>query len=997
MEGEQENIPLEQIAGRLLQDNFLLTALELHLELIEAGRELSTLKEFFSNPANFERQTSPPSATSIDFPFGYTRARSQSQATLDSLDISRLSEDGTDERIAVLEFELRKAKETISGLRTSLTQFSSEREVHVTSSKTNSISSEAIRPHEQRALNFLVNEYLLRQGYKLTAVTFSDENNEQDFDDWDDVGLNIPRPPELPQLYRVTHKETNEIECQTEESVYFEEEITRLNTKCNYLEQKLEEAISREQSEPNKILDLVDVSTDTSDIPVPEIKTVSVEPPARVNSKFEAAAAEDEEELRKLPDLFHSTLLRLLSISPDRLRPVESLLHLLLETLPSVISSKKEESIPLILAAIPEAKSSDQCSTLISLLLNIRKKPQEQERIVVVEGIKRLASDSELLEAHILPQTWELAGHKSMERRLLAAEVCLAIAPTAPARLRQAMVLPVLQQLLLEAAEPEVRVAVVRALSLVVAFTAQEDKYLQCEELCFLAIEDQDSGVRQLAQRVLLPVLAQWALQIDRLESSLVKRLLSRLKALAHDPRCGPMIGAVGQILPFIVIHLASHEDVLDRMDLEQIKEISDIGCDLSNPLIFLEPNSNTNAMLQALNLRLSDDSYQHWPQMDWVLSAFIPGLFDALCSVDVGNEDALLAYVKFYHQLSKVMGKHFTLNRIKPMFKEGLRSAEESLSNLDNNSDPQTPPSLILIPVLLVALLTTGDPNDTMELSNTLRHLLILLPSLKLPLAPLKVSIFHLCRAIALQETVLACLSEASKNSRPAVRLAAAQLTFHSLSCLHESALTKFVLPQLAMLANDLNEEVKEVVVAAYAELASQPGVAQAESRTTLQQLSKEALTSHVMSVAVTKAMTRLLPTCDPAFAEDVVLPQLCQLAAFCLHGVTSQTRRMDLGQALVAALSTALQVPLSRQAMAATLVPALRDLSSVCEQCMHVHSDAVNNWLREAEARAQIEPATPTTPKTEKPHLVQSAMNSGRKSVEDVKQRMSSLLKKK
>lgn len=51
-------------------------------------------------------------------------ARSGSQATLDSLDLTRFSEDGersSDERVAVLEFELRKAKETINALRNNLT------------------------------------------------------------------------------------------------------------------------------------------------------------------------------------------------------------------------------------------------------------------------------------------------------------------------------------------------------------------------------------------------------------------------------------------------------------------------------------------------------------------------------------------------------------------------------------------------------------------------------------------------------------------------------------------------------------------------------------------------------------------------------------------------------------------------------------------------------------------------------------------------------------
>lgn len=38
---------------------------------------------------------------------------------------------------------------------------------------------DTIKPHEQRALNFLVNEYLLLHGYKLTSITFADENQSQ--------------------------------------------------------------------------------------------------------------------------------------------------------------------------------------------------------------------------------------------------------------------------------------------------------------------------------------------------------------------------------------------------------------------------------------------------------------------------------------------------------------------------------------------------------------------------------------------------------------------------------------------------------------------------------------------------------------------------------------------------------------------------------------------------------------------------------------------------
>ena len=60
-----------------------------------------------------------------------------------------------------------------------------------------------MKEHEKRAINFLVNEYLLLSNCKLTAITLADENDgNQDLDDWDDVSLNVPRPQPLVAIYR---------------------------------------------------------------------------------------------------------------------------------------------------------------------------------------------------------------------------------------------------------------------------------------------------------------------------------------------------------------------------------------------------------------------------------------------------------------------------------------------------------------------------------------------------------------------------------------------------------------------------------------------------------------------------------------------------------------------------------------------------------------------------------------------------------------------------
>ncbi|XP_002713670.3 RAB11-binding protein RELCH isoform X4 [Oryctolagus cuniculus] len=194
-------LSIDAIAAQLLRDQYLLTALELHTELLESGRELPRLRDYFSNPGNFERQSGTPpgmGAPGIPGAAGLGSAggrepsttsgggqlnRAGSISTLDSLDFARYSDDGnreTDERVAEHEVPLQERK-----------NYKSSPEIQ-----------EPIKPLEKRALNFLVNEFLLKNNYKLTSITFSDENDDQDFELWDDVGLNIPKPPDLLHLYR---------------------------------------------------------------------------------------------------------------------------------------------------------------------------------------------------------------------------------------------------------------------------------------------------------------------------------------------------------------------------------------------------------------------------------------------------------------------------------------------------------------------------------------------------------------------------------------------------------------------------------------------------------------------------------------------------------------------------------------------------------------------------------------------------------------------------
>lgn len=176
---------------------------------------VSRLRDFFSNPGNFE-SVRDPSSSEGDV-LGARLNRASSSQTLDSLDFHREPSDDdlhgrVDERVAVLEFELRKARDVIQNLREHLTSLTGSPEpansttpiLPKTSQSASSLSEDVavIQPLERRALNFLINEYLLTNEYKLTSITFTDECQNLDFDDWDDVGLNISKPPGLLSLYR---------------------------------------------------------------------------------------------------------------------------------------------------------------------------------------------------------------------------------------------------------------------------------------------------------------------------------------------------------------------------------------------------------------------------------------------------------------------------------------------------------------------------------------------------------------------------------------------------------------------------------------------------------------------------------------------------------------------------------------------------------------------------------------------------------------------------
>ncbi|KAG5317288.1 K1468 protein, partial [Pseudoatta argentina] len=648
------SISYEEIATKLLHEKLFLTALELHAELCEAGKELPVLKEFFSNPNNFESSNIKPEP--------YTSMpRSSSQATLDSLDMTRYSEDGAgvDERVAILEFELRKAKENISALRANLTvvtELEGTLKTPDKNSEKNLVTELPIKPHEQRALNFLINEYLLARSYKLTSITFSDECEEQDFEDWQDVGLNIPKPTELLQIYREYMRangydelpsisvavQTNfvieDVKEQKDESLEMAGQIQRLQQQIAVLEQEkntLQEVISSNKEivieNPVKSSSCGTIRTINSNSTTPDkfelleplprdMSTTTQEPEEddsvsavvsldetdpgdkewtrlqlpRVNIT-EKSSALPTASSRNLPSKFKLEIVThcmanvsgsLISSMGESLKHgitrdtlVDILAYTLPRVVPNIILNRREEIIPLILSAIHLHSNSSERDKLLQMLFNLKKRPHEDERQMILAGLivmAKLAEES-LETEEILTICWEQSQHKYPERRLLAVECCSVLASYTSASIRNSLMLSMLQQMLLEDKDPVVRTSVVKSLALLIALMDDPDKYFQCEELVLTALHDTSSMVVETASSILLPVLAQWALSLRRLHLNLLPRIISKVKNqlkpihsqtspnkkdYVDEEKLTPSISILQCILPYTVLCVANTDAV---------------------------------------------------------------------------------------------------------------------------------------------------------------------------------------------------------------------------------------------------------------------------------------------------------------------------------------------------------------------------------------------------------------------------------------------------
>ena len=677
----------QKVADYLLKEGYLLTALELHVELSEKGSALPSLTTFFKESKNFESfisKTSPQSSVS------------GSQAGLDDVsslfDLTRNSEDShvqAEDRVAVLEFELRKARETIFNLREELTSKVNQNQDH--DSDTIDINEQSddeyedenlvMKAHEKRIVNFLINEYLLQHGYKLTSITFSDENTEADyFEDWDSIGINVTKPPNLLRLYRdygkhFEHKQVNHVEINTDpdpewqnlkrKSEENEEEIQGLQSKIQCLTSNLEQQkssndqLGTQLKEKESLIDILKssqtIKSSSLASSVSSTEILEIIPPGQFYQHLKNKCPQIDQDWYLNQDLVHELAQGLPKIVPN------------------ILLNKREELLPLLIIAIqhhPDSKTRDQ---LLNLLFNLTKKPELEQRKVILKGFKGIARTlgHQKLESELLPQLWEQLNHKYDERRILVAETCSVILPYIPNALTNSLVLSMLQQLSIEDKCIQVRSSAISSLSLLVLhLTEDANKHELIAEMLKTLLNDPSDEIVNIVQDQFLPAVLKWYFDKDFSTLDIVQARLDEFASYCdHMDHIGTpilmqKIQTLRLILPFILALLIKNMP-------ESPKPDSDVESDDLIEMI-LEGHSDKN--LGDLKAVLQKEWYESWKTLEWLKSEWLTIVIQALAQVPGPLDIKVIeAFSELFKDHFDYLGPNFVRDHLAPKFNQYL------------------------------------------------------------------------------------------------------------------------------------------------------------------------------------------------------------------------------------------------------------------------------------------------------------------------------------
>ncbi|KAF9683958.1 hypothetical protein SADUNF_Sadunf04G0068000 [Salix dunnii] len=417
-------------------------------------------------------------------------------------------------------------------------------------------------------------------------------------------------------------------------------------------------------------------------------------------------------------------------IDNSGLRTIEILADALPKIVPYVLINHREELLPLMMCAIECHPDSGIRDSLTHTLFNLIKRPDEQQRRIIMDACVRLAKNVGEMrtETELLPQCWEQINHMYEERRLLVAQSCGELAEFVRPEIRDSLILSIVQQLIEDSAIV-VREAAAHNLSLLLPLFPNVDKYFKVEELMFHLVCDPSGVVVDTALKELLPAVIKWGNRLEHILRVLLSHILSSAQ------HCPPLSGVEGSMESHLHV-LGERErwniDVLLRMLVELLSSVHQKAvetCPLSSA-----PESK-DMMFSTSMLETYAREHAEWPAFDWMHVDCFPDLIQLACMLPQKEDNLRIRTTKFLLAVSEYFGDSYLVHIMLPLFLVSVGDNAD-LSFFPSVNHPRIKglrprtavaeriATMCVLPLLLAGVL--GAPSQHEQLANYLRGLLV-------------------------------------------------------------------------------------------------------------------------------------------------------------------------------------------------------------------------------------------------------------------------------
>ncbi|KAK8669609.1 hypothetical protein V6N13_107034 [Hibiscus sabdariffa] len=508
---------------------------------------------------------------------------------------------------------------------------------------------------------------------------------------------------------------------------------------------------------------------------------------------------------------------------------IQILADALPKIVPYVLINHREELLPLIMCAIERHPDNATRDSLTHTLFNLIKRPDEQQRRIIMDACVSLAKNvgEVRTEIELLPQCWEQINHMYEERRLLVAQSCGELAEFVRPEICDSLILSIIQQLIEDPATV-VREAAAHNLALLLPHFPHMDKYFKVEELMFQLACDPSGVVVETTLKELLPAIINWGNNVDHILRVLISHIL------ASAEHCPPLSGVEGSV-EFHLRALGEGErwnlDVLLRILADLLPYVHQKAIETCP---FSSVSESNGTIFSSSVLESYAGGHVEWPAFEWMHVDCFSGLIQLACMLPQKEDSLRTRTTKFLLAVSERFGESYSTHIMIPIFLVAVGDSADltffppCIHSRIQGLKPRTTvaerlATLGILPLLLAGVL--GSPGKREQLEDYLRKLLVEGAAKEGQSTTHTNDIVNAVRFLCTFEEhhslIFNILWEMVVSSNIELKISAAHILKAVVTYVNAKVASTHVLPALITLGSDQNVYVKNASIDAFGAVA--------------------------------------------------------------------------------------------------------------------------------------------------------------------------------